>query len=119
MEATCEDLWVLDVSNPTVSDQSGDGVISPGETLDVRVDLNEIAGYGWNMYPGVDFKSDQPGVSVKWNDWYYAIAACERIAGATAVISTTFHGTQVTITARVACNTSVRPPTDPDPLTIQ
>jgi hypothetical protein len=104
LEAACEHLWVLDVSNPIVIDQNGDGVVSPGETAEIRVELSEVAGYGWNMYPGVDFTSDHPGVSVKWYDWYYAIFACQtHPAGANVVVAKDVApGTQVTITARVA-----------------
>jgi hypothetical protein len=56
------------------------------------------------MYPGVAFESDHPGVSVKENDWYYAIFACQtHTASATLVVSgDVAPGTQVTLTARVA-----------------
>jgi hypothetical protein len=111
LDAQCEHLWVLGVSNPKLIDQSGDGVVSPGESVQIHVDLNEIGGLGFNMYPGVEFTSDHPGVSVSHNDWYYAIFACQtHPTSATAVISSDVPaGTQVTVTARAAMLNEVCP----------
>lgn len=103
-QSECEHLWVLDVSNPTLSDASGDGAVSPGETVLIHVDLDETAGIGHSMYPGVQFTSDHPGVKVTYNDWYYAIFACQThpASGTVEVASDVAPGTVVTITARVA-----------------
>jgi hypothetical protein len=123
LEPACEHLWVLDVSNPTLTDPDGDGVVSPGDTIMIHVDLAEVAGYGWNMYPGVEFTSDHPGVSVTWNDWYYAIFACQtHAAGATVIVGNDVApGSHVTITARVAMLGSECPSANAIqiPLTIQ
>lgn len=100
----CEDLHVLTVSDPTLEDASGDGALSPGETATLQVNLNEVAGLGFNMYPGVAFESDHEGVNIHENDWYYAIFACQtHPASATIEVSPEVApGTQVTLTARVA-----------------
>ena len=57
-------------------DQSGDGKLSPGEDASLRVNLNEVAGIGFSWYPGVKFVSDDAHVTIKENDWFYAIAGC-------------------------------------------
>ena len=76
LQPTCADLDVLTVSDPVILDQSGDGKLSPGEDASLRVNLNEVAGVGFLWYPGVKFASDDANVSIKDNDWNYAILAC-------------------------------------------
>ena len=104
MEYTCETLSVLTVSDPFVEDDNGDGALSAGEGGTLHVRLNEVAGVGFGMYPGVSFESDAPGVSVQEDDWYYAISPCDSYdAAATLEVSPGVSpGTVVTITARVA-----------------
>jgi hypothetical protein len=103
VEWTCEDLVVLTVSDPVVVDESGDGSVSPGENVVIQTKLNEVAGIGFSMYPGVYFESDNPEVTVNYVDWYYAIAGCQTLdANATASFGASLApGTMVTITARV------------------
>ena len=98
-EPTCEDLWVMQVSEPKI-----DGVVAPGSSAGVVVRLQEVAGLGFGYYPGVSFESDHPGVSVQHDDWYYAIFACAsyEASGTITVASDVPSGTEVTITARVA-----------------
>ncbi len=110
-EPTCADLSVLAVSNPTITDDPAEGAIGnangqvePGETATLRVDLSEIAGVGFNMYPGVTFTTSDVGVTVTANDWLYAIFACQvqSLAGSVAIAADVPPGTVVTIHAAVA-----------------
>ena len=102
-EYTCADLSVLTVSDPAVIDNSGDGLVSAGEGAMIKAMLNEVAGIGFGMYPGVYFESSDVGVTVKEDDWYYGIGACQTLpvtAHAT-FASNIPSGSIVTITARV------------------
>jgi hypothetical protein len=98
-QGQCDELWVLDVSNPRI-----EGSLAPGATARLHVDLTEVGGLGWSLYPGVEFTSDHPGVKVGYDTWYYAIFACQTLpASGTLEISPELaSGTRVTITARVA-----------------
>jgi len=100
----CDDLDVLAIESPTLVDDGGDGSVSPGEGFSLKVVLREVAGVGFGMYPGVKFESDQPGVSVQENDWYYGIFACASYdASAKGQVDASVKpGTVVTLTARAA-----------------
>ena len=76
-EPTCADLAVIIVSDPVVKDDSGDGKVSPGEGVTVHVRLSEIAGKGFNAYPGVTFTSELATVSDPGSAQLYAILACQ------------------------------------------
>lgn len=98
-QPTCEDLDVLTVSGLVL-----EGAFIPGAAATVRVNLNEVAGHGFNYYPGVKFKSDHPGVTVSEDNWFYAVLACEsyEMTGSVTVADSVAPGTKVTITAQVA-----------------
>jgi len=120
---TCEDLSVLAISSPQVIDEDGDGVVSAGEGATIQVSLDEIAGEGFSMYPGVTFESDDPGVVLTGGDWFYAIFACDSYVTAihAEVASDVPAGTVVNITARAAMLNQECPaaPSVKIPLTIQ
>lgn len=102
-QPTCDDLSGLSVTDAVVTDASGDGKLSPGEKLTIVASLNETAGEDFMWYPGVRFVSASESVTVKENDWYYGIAACQtQPVSATGEISPSAKaGTVVTVTARV------------------
>lgn len=101
---TCSDLSVLGVSEPVVTGGGANGSVSAGDSFNLAVVLSEVAGEGFSVYPGVKFESDNVGVTIKENDWYYAIAACASYdASATGKVDPSVApGTVVTLTARVA-----------------
>ena len=103
VEYTCDDLAVMNVTDPAVEDDSGDGIVSAGEGATIYASLNEIAGIGFGMYPGVYFTSTDAGVTVKENDWYYAIMACQSypVSAHADFAASIPPGTEVTIYARV------------------
>jgi len=74
---TCADLSVMTVRDLSVTDDSGDGKVSPGEGATVHVKLAEIAGKGFSYYPGVIFSSDLAVVPDQGNAELYAILACQ------------------------------------------
>lgn len=102
-QPTCADLSGLSVTDAVVTDASGDGVLSAGEKLTIAASLNETAGEDFMWYPGVRFESASELVTVKENDWYYGIAACQtQPVTATGEISASAQpGTTVIVTARV------------------
>ena len=103
-EPTCADLAVLAVSHPVLDDADGDGQLEVGETGSLQVNLDEIAGSGFNYYPGVIFETAAAGVTVSSDNWFYGIFACQSnpVIASIAVGSDVTPGTVVTITARVA-----------------
>ena len=106
--ATCADLSVLSVSNAALSDTTGNGngngQLEAGETAILTVDLSEIAGVGFNAYPGVTFTTTDEGASVASNDWLYAILPCMviELTGSVTVDASVAPGTIVTIRAQAA-----------------
>lgn len=107
-EATCADLSVLSVSNAVLTDTTGNGngngQLEAGETAVITVDLSEIAGVGFNWYPGVTFTTADEGASVASNDWLYAILPCTviELTGSVTVDASVAPGTIVTIRAQAA-----------------
>ena len=104
-EPTCADLAVLAVSHPVlIDDADGDGQLEVGETGSLQMNLDEIAGVGFNYYPGVIFETAAAGVTMSSTGWFYAILACQSnpVIASIAVGSDVAPGTVVTITARVA-----------------
>ena len=101
---TCEDLAALVVEAPMVTDDSGDGRVSPGEGADIAVLLRETAGLDFMWYPGVTFVVDDPRVSVGGEDWRYGMVACsaEEFHARLGVPADVPLGAVVTITARAA-----------------
>ena len=101
---TCEDLAALVVEAPVVTDDSGDGRVSPGEGADIRVVLRETAGLDFMWYPGVAFSSDDPRVTVGSADWRYGMSACsaEEFHTRLSVPVGIPAGSVVTVTARAA-----------------
>ncbi|MBI5488885.1 MAG: hypothetical protein HY905_16245 [Deltaproteobacteria bacterium] len=101
---TCEDLQRLELEAPVVSDDGGDGRVSPGEGADIRVVLRETAGLDFMWYPGVTFLADDPRVTVGSDDWRYGMAACsaEEYHARLSVPADMPSGTMVTVTARAA-----------------
>jgi hypothetical protein len=51
--------------------------VSPGEGATVTVKLREIAGKGFDAYPGVIFTSDLATIGDQGSAWFYAILACQ------------------------------------------
>ena len=104
MEPTCADLAGLAVSNAVIADAGGDGNVDAGESAVLQVNLAEIAGLGFNHYPGVAFESSSAGVTVTANDWFYAILPCQtnQVSAQLTIASDVAPGTVVMITARVA-----------------
>ena len=100
--AVCADLSVLAVTKPALV--GGSGHLSAGGKATVAVELSEIAGEGFNFYPGVTFTTDHAGVQVAYDDWRYAILACqtEKMTGTVTVSPDVPSGTVVTVTARAA-----------------
>ncbi len=95
----CDDLDRLRVSNPRL--EPSEGIIS-GTAGTFRVDLSDISGFGMNYYPGVDFESDTPGVSVT-DEQFFAVLPCgtNQADSSVQVDSSVPAGTEVTLTARV------------------
>lgn len=104
LDPTCNDLDVMTVAHPYVVDASGGGTLSPGSKATLHVDLQEIAGRGFNVYPGVHFTSDHPGVAIKEDDWAYAILACQThpFTATVTVDASVAKGTKVMLTSHVA-----------------
>lgn len=101
---TCEDLRALVLESPLVSDDGGDGWVSPGEGADIRVMLRETAGLDFMWYPGVTFAVDDPRVTVGSDDWRYGMFACsaDEYHARLTVAAEVPSGTVVTVTARAA-----------------
>ena len=99
-QADCSDLDRLRVRNPRLDPP--EGVIS-GTAGTFRVDLADVSGFGVNFYPGVDFESDTPGVTVH-DEQFFAVLACSSNQATTTVQvdSSVPPGTEVTLTASVS-----------------
>lgn len=104
VEWTCEALDGLTVSDPTIVETDGDGVVSPGETVEIEVLLNETSGNDMMYYPGIEFFTDNPLAKVSANNWLYGIFACDSSElGATLTLDPSIPpGTVVNVTAYVA-----------------
>lgn len=104
-QPTCADLSGLTVATetPAFVDDSGDGVVSPGEGATLSIALVETAGTGFSYYPGVVLESSNPDVKVSDGNWFYAIGACqvETMPTHIDVGANVAPGTVVQITARV------------------
>lgn len=98
-QAECSDLERLVVRNPQLD--PADGVAS-GSKGTFRVDLTDVSGYGFNFYPGVDFETDTPGVTVS-DEQFFAVLPCgtNQTYSNVEVDSSVPAGTEVTITATV------------------
>lgn len=72
----CETLTSLIVANPALTDDSGDGSVSPGETATLAVDLVETSGYGMFSYPLIHFTTDNPAVTASNEAMLYGIGGC-------------------------------------------
>jgi hypothetical protein len=83
--ATCDDLSVLVVANPSLAVDGGACALSPGREATLAVDLEEVAGKGFDAYPGVHFTADVPGVTVTDAFDVFAIAACQTQRSSTRV----------------------------------
>jgi hypothetical protein len=106
-EPTCADLSVLTISNPLINDNvdvggDGNGEVNVGETVVLWVEMTEVAGVGFNMYPGVVFSTNDPGVTVTADNWLYAILPCMEVslAGSVTIGPDVAPGTVVTVRAQ-------------------
>jgi hypothetical protein len=72
----CHQLDTLVVEHPVLTDDSGDGVLSPGEGADLAVTWRETEGLTVSWYPGVVFSTDTPNVTLSETDWRYAVLGC-------------------------------------------
>lgn len=77
VEPTCADLGVMTVTTPSLTDDSADGKLSYLEKATLTVQLNEVAGVGFNFYPGVRFTSESISIPAPDNAWFYAILPCQ------------------------------------------
>ncbi len=99
----CSDLGGLSVSNPTLTDENGNGLFEAGETLSLTLKLNETQGRDFMWYPGVLFESTHPGASVPAEYWFYGIFACQshEVPVTIALSPGLPKNTKITISARV------------------
>jgi hypothetical protein len=79
LQPTCADLAVMTVTSPVFVDSGGDGQLGPGETGVLTVKLNEVAGKGFNWYPGVTFTSDTISMEATGEAQFYAILPCQSV----------------------------------------
>jgi hypothetical protein len=79
LQPTCADLAVMTVSSPVFVDEGGDGELGPGEKAVLTVKLDEVAGKGFNWYPGVLFSSDTISVEATGEAQFYAILPCQSL----------------------------------------
>lgn len=77
MQPTCDDLKVMAVTTPLFADEGGNGKLAFGENGKVSVKLSEIAGVGFNYYPGVRFSSDTVSIPAPDDNVFYAILPCD------------------------------------------
>jgi hypothetical protein len=111
LQPTCADLDVMTVSHPAFMDDSGDGKLAFDESGTLTVNLNEVAGQGFNDYPGVSFTSDVVSVDANGLAQFYAILPCQS-EKASVQISLLTHvppGTVVQMKAQVAMLGAVCP----------
>lgn len=104
VEPSCEDLGGLTVSDPYIVETDGDGVVSPGESVTIKISLNETSGDEMMYYPGVVFTSDNPLAKPSNDGWLYGIFACTTMEITTGLIIDPAMpaGTVVNLTAHVA-----------------
>jgi hypothetical protein len=80
MPDDCSQLDNLVLTVPRLSDDSGNGILSPGEGATIRLSLREINGIGANWYPGVHFSTpSDAGVVIDGSIDYYAALACDSL----------------------------------------
>jgi hypothetical protein len=103
-QPTCADLGGLTVSDPKLADDSGNGKLAYQESAIVSVKLNEVAGKGFNFYPGVHFSSDTVSVASDGTDQFYAILPCQSVDASAklTLLTQVTPGTTVHVTARVS-----------------
>ncbi|MCB9758359.1 MAG: hypothetical protein H6739_00825 [Alphaproteobacteria bacterium] len=66
----------LYLSNPTLDDQTGDGVWRPGEEADIEVTINESWGEEYWHFPGIKVTVEPDAVTWILNeDWLFGIRA--------------------------------------------
>lgn len=104
VEPTCVDLDGLTVSDPYVVENDGDGVISPGESLVIKIALNETSGDDMMYYPGVVFTTDNPLAKASNEGWLYGIFACTsyEVSSGFTIDPAMPSGTVINVTAHVA-----------------
>lgn len=104
VEPGCEDLGHLTVSDPYVVESDGDGIVSPGETVTLKINLVETEGDEMMWYPGVEFTTDSPFAKASNDGWLYGIFACQtqEISSGLTIDPAMPSGTIVNVTAHVA-----------------
>jgi hypothetical protein len=104
VEPTCVDLGALTVSDPYIVENDGDGVISPGESVVIKVTLHENSGDDMMYYPGVEFTTDNPLATASNNGWLYGIFACStsEVSSGLLIDPAMPPGTVINVTAHVA-----------------
>lgn len=100
--ATCADLDRLRIADPQIVDDSGDGIVSPGEGITIDVAIEDISGYGFNDYPYVAWSAT--GASFEASQVFFAVLQCGAMPTSDhALMSATLTpGQTVIVTARVA-----------------
>lgn len=105
----CETLeGYVSVHDAVVVDSNGDGRASPGERLRISVTFSEVSGMGYVAYPGVDFQTLDPGITLDRAGFdgpgSYWLGGCESISGVVdATLSPTLEpGSLVHVVARAA-----------------
>jgi hypothetical protein len=100
---TCADLSRLRVADPSIVDDGGDGIVSPGEGFTVEVWLEDVSGYGYFMYPYVAFMG-QSGLFVGDPQYFYAVPQCDAMPASTHVDVSPYlnPGMTLYLTAQVA-----------------
>jgi hypothetical protein len=101
---TCADLSFLALSEPSLSVDGGDCALTPGGTATLDVMLREVAGRGFDAYPGVICTSDVPGVTFSGGPDLFAILPCQMVheSCGIAVGSSVATGTVVHVVVQAA-----------------
>ena len=105
----CGELSIFTLSNPVVTDQSGDGKVSPGENASITMMLNNISDQDYGKYPRVDLTSDNPNVVPNGTQFYAAFAHgsyqadCAASFGSNIALGTTVHFTAQVQAMDLAC----------------
>jgi hypothetical protein len=99
----CHSLDGLVLENPRIVDDSGDGVLSPGEHATLVVTWRETKGIGASWYPGVRFTSTSRSVVVGADDQRYAALAChaEDLHTELSIVPDAALHTRIDVTAQV------------------
>lgn len=116
----CSDLERLRVVDPVIADDSGDGRVSPGESITLTVTLEDTSGYGFYLYPFVAFEGSV-GLNVADSSIFYAIAQCGSMPTSVRIDVSPYvtPGQTVTVTARpAALNSDCSGPSIEIPITI-